>query len=113
LHHGDMVKEKIPEDRRWLWPSISHPPQVSKVGQWRHHMTCSQRIVFEGLARKALRIWGYEAYDQIPKSAAAYFLDLWYYLTQGGRLRRLRKRLGLKATSLLERRAKQQKEIAS
>lgn len=113
LRYGDMVKEKIPENRRWLWPSISRPPQESKVGQWRQHMTRSQRIVFEGLANRALKAWGYETYEAIPKSAAAYFLDLWYHVNQGGRLRRLRRRLGLKTSSLLERQAKQMKEMAS
>ncbi len=113
LRYGDMVSEKIPEGRRWLWPSISRPPQASKVDQWRQRMSPSQRIVFERIAGAALGSWGYETYRNIPKSAAAHFLDLWYYLTQGGRLRRLRRRLGLKTSSLLERKAQQSKEMAT
>jgi hypothetical protein len=113
LRHGDMVDEKIPEDRRWLWPSIAGAPEASKAGQWRHKMTRSQRIVFERFANRALKTWGYEAYDTVPKSASAHCLDLWYYLTQGGRLRRLRRRLGLNNMSLLERQAMQQKERQS
>ncbi len=113
LRYGDMVGEKIPESRRWLWPSISRPPQESKVDQWRQRMSPSQRIVFERIAGNSLRSWGYDAYREIPRSAAAHFLDLWYYLTQGGRLRRLRRRLGLKTSSLLERKAQQSKEMAS
>jgi hypothetical protein len=112
LRYGDMVEEKIPESRRWLWPSISRPPQQTKVDQWRRRMTRSQRIVFEGEANGVLKAWGYEAYERVPKSWAAYLLDLWYHLIQGGRLRRLRRRLGFKTTSLLERRAKQSKEVA-
>jgi hypothetical protein len=113
LRYGDMVEEKIPESRRWLWPAISSPPQHSKVGQWRRRMTRSQRIVFEGTANRALKDWGYEAYDKVPKSAAAHLLDLWYHLDQGGRLRRLRKRLGFGSLSLLERQAGDSREKAS
>lgn len=113
LRYGDMVNEKIPENRRWLWPSISRPPQESKVDQWRRRMTASQRIVFERIAGGTLRSWGYETYDRLPISTTAYCLDLWYYLTQGGRLRRLRRRFGLRSRSLLERQAKQSSEIAT
>jgi hypothetical protein len=113
LRYGEMVDAKIPENRRWLWPSIARPPQESKVGQWRRRMSRTQRIVFEGIANETLKAWGYDAYAAIPKSAAAYLLDLWYYLAQGGRLRRLRRRLGLGTSSLLERQAIQSKEKAS
>jgi hypothetical protein len=106
LRYDEMVEEKIPANRRWLWPAIARPPQQSKVGQWRQRMTRSQRIVFEGIANQALKDWGYEAYDTVPRSAAAYLLDLWYYLIQGSRLRRLRRRLGFRPVSLLERQAR-------
>ncbi|WP_193369762.1 sulfotransferase family protein [Pelagibius marinus] len=113
LRYAEMVEDKIPRGRRWLWPAISCPPQQSKVGRWRRQMTRSQRIVFEGVANRALKDWGYEAYDEVPRSAAAYLLDLWYYLIQGGRLRRLRRRLGFKRESLLERQARKLGERTS
>jgi hypothetical protein len=113
LSHGDMVDEKIPKDRRWLWPSIARAPEASKADQWRRKMTRSQRIVFERFANRALKTWGYDAYDSIPQSASAHCLDLWYYLTQGGRLRRLGRRLGLHSMSLLERQALQQRKRQS
>jgi hypothetical protein len=113
LQYADMVEEKIPKDRRWLWPALSNPPERSRVGQWRRNMTRSQRIVFEGIANQALKDWRYEAYEVVPRSLAAYTLDLWYYLDQGGRLRRLRQTLGLKTPSLLERQAVNAKEEAS
>jgi hypothetical protein len=105
LRYGEMVAEKIPENRRWLWPAISRPPQQSKIGQWRLRMTHSQRIVFEGIANRTLKHWGYEAYNEVPKSIMAYVLELWYFLIQGGRLRRLRRWLGLRTASALERQA--------
>lgn len=113
LRYGDMVDEKIPEDRRWLWPSISRPPQEAKVGQWRQRMSRSQRIVFEGIANRTLKDWHYEAYDCVPKSFTAHLLEVLYFLDQGGRLRRLRKRLGLNASSMLERQAKRAREKVS
>src|SRR3546814_17770018 len=85
LRYGEMVEEKIPGNRRWLWPAIARPPQQSKVGQWRQRMTRSQRILFEGLAGPPMRHWGSETYAQVPKSAAAYPPELWYHLHQGGR----------------------------
>ena len=113
LRYADMVDEKIPVDRRWLWPAISRPPQGSRIGQWRSRMTRSQRIVFEGIANRTLKDWRYEAYERVPKSATAYLLDLWYYLDQGGRMRRLRKRVGLGTASVLERQAAKPREIGS
>jgi hypothetical protein len=107
LRYGAMVDEKIPKDRRWLWPSLNQPPQISKIEIWRHSMRRSQRIVFEDIAAAALKDWGYETFDRRPKSVRAYLLALWYFLTQGGRLRRLGRRLGLTRRSLLERRADQ------
>ena len=50
LRYGEMVDEKVPEDRRWLWPALNKPPEKSKVGRWRHEMSPTQRIVFEGIA---------------------------------------------------------------
>lgn len=110
LRYNKMVDEKIPANRRWLWPAISQPPQPSKVGQWRRQMTRSQRIVFESIANQALKDWGYDAYDTVPRSAAAYLLELWYFIVQGGRLRRLRRRLGFNRPSLLEREARGSRE---
>jgi len=107
LRYTEMVDEKIPEDRRWLWPSLNQPPQTSKVGLWRQRMSRPQRIVFEEIAGKALKDWGYETFERRPKSLCAYLLSLWYFVTQGGRLRRLGRRLGLNRRSLLERRADQ------
>ncbi len=110
LRYTQMVEEKIPKDRRWLWPALNQPPQKTKVALWRHAMTRSQRIVFEDIAGAALKDWGYETYERRPKSLRAYFLALWYFVTQGGRLRRLGRRLGLARKSLLERRAEQNKD---
>ena len=107
LRYTEMVEEKIPENRRWLWPAIDQPPQSAKVALWRRTMTQSQRIVFEDIAAATLKDWGYESYERLPKSLRAHLLALWYFLTQGGRLGRLRRRLGLGRKSLLERRAEE------
>lgn len=105
LNYPAMVDEKIPENRRWLWPSLNQPPQTSRVGIWRQSMPENQRIVFEDIAATTLSAWGYETYAQRPKRIRAHMLALWYFLTQGGRLNRLTQRLGISRRSLLERRA--------
>src|SRR3546814_16775960 len=83
LRYGEMVEEKIPGNRRWLWPAIARPPQQSKVGQWRQRLTRSQRLVFEGIARPPLRPWGAETHDRGPKPAAASLLERWDHPDQG------------------------------
>lgn len=103
LAYGEMVTEKIPTDRLWLWPALSQPPQTSRVGQWRNKMSTTQRIVFEGVANETLKQWQYDCYETVPKSLRSYALELWYFLTQGGRLRRLSQKLGIQRKSLLER----------
>lgn len=105
LRYGEMVAEKIPDDRRWLWPALSEPPQTERIGQWRQKMSVSKRIVFEGIANKTLKHWRYESYEIVPKSFQSYGLELWYFLTQGGRLQRWLKKWGIKRKSLLERNA--------
>lgn len=110
LRYAEMVDEKIPTDRRWLWPAIDKPPQSGKLALWRRGMTETQRIVFEDIAAESLKNWGYESYDPPPKSLRAHGLGLWYFMTQKGRLRRLSRRLGLGRRSVLERRAEAEKD---
>lgn len=113
LRYGEMVDEKVPEDRRWLWPALNKPPEKSKVGRWRHEMSPTQRIVFEGIANETLKAWDYQAYDRVPRSVRAQLLELWYFLGRGGRLKRLGARFGLKRRSVLERRAGHRAERAA
>ena len=110
LRYAEMVDEKIPTDRRWLWPAIDKPPQSGKLALWRQRMTKTQRIVFEDIAAESLKNWGYECYDRPPKSLRAHGLGLWYFMTQKGRLRRLGRHLGLDRRSALERRAEASKD---
>src|SRR3546814_10810832 len=30
LRYGEMVEDKIPGNRRWLWPAIARPPQQDR-----------------------------------------------------------------------------------
>ncbi|MFQ5535041.1 MAG: sulfotransferase [Sphingomonadales bacterium] len=103
LEYPDMVDAKIPDHRRWLWPSINRPPEKSKTYRWKSEMTRAERIVCEGAAGKMLRGLGYETYDRVPRSLAARLLELGCFLGRGGRMRRLGRRLGLGTESKLER----------
>src|SRR3546814_18750327 len=47
LCYGEMVEEKIPDNRRWPWPANSRPPQEATVGQRLPRTTGRPRNVFE------------------------------------------------------------------
>jgi len=102
LQYANMVDEKVPEDKRWLWPALSKPLQSSKCFQWKSKMDLKRRVVFEGEARAMLNQLGYETYTTQPKNLVAYIYELWCFLGRGGRFRRFKKRLGFAHTSKLE-----------
>jgi len=104
LEYGQMVEEKVPEDRRWLWPDLARKPVGTKVGTWRHNMSRPRRIVFEGVARDMLRQLGYETWDRVPKHPLAYVHEAWCFLDRGGRMKRLAIRTRLWRGTPLERR---------
>lgn len=103
LNYGAMVSEKVPENKRWLWPALDQKPQPSKCYGWKNRMDLKRRIVFEGEARDMLVRLGYEVYDQVPKKISAYIYELFCFLGRGGRFRRVAEKLGIKRKSLLER----------
>jgi hypothetical protein len=94
LEYEKMVATKIPSDRRWLWPLLDQPPVKSNVFRWKKQMTDSERIVVERRVGSILGDLGYEIYTTIPKRLRANALELWYFLGEGGRLRRLAGKLG-------------------
>jgi Sulfotransferase family len=96
LEYPSMVEEKVPASRRWLWPTLDKPPVKSNAYRWKTQMSTTKRIVFEGIARSMLAALGYEVYSQVPKRMGAYLLELWYFLGQSGRFRRLAAKFGLR-----------------
>jgi hypothetical protein len=96
LEYGKMVDEKVPEDRRWLWPLLDKPPSTTPVYRWKKEMTATERTLFERMASSQLTDLGYETYSIIPKTLAAYALELWCFLGQGGRWERLGAKLGIR-----------------
>jgi hypothetical protein len=80
LNYARQAKEKVPENRRFLWPLLTKPPVKENAYKWRILMNKSQRIVFEREAGALLKSLGYEAYERIPRSVCAYGLELWYFL---------------------------------
>jgi len=103
LNYPRMVTEKIPEDRRWLWPALEKLPVKSKAYGWKYKMSASKRMVFEGVANNLLKELDYEAYDRVPKLLSGYAFELWCFLGRGGRFKRLTTKLGIKRKSKLER----------
>jgi hypothetical protein len=105
LSYSDTVDRRVPKDKMWLWPALKDAPRRDKMYRWKSSMTENQRIVFEGIAGELLDELGYETYDGLPKKTMAYLLELYYCLDRGGRVKRLKRKLGINTTSELERRA--------
>lgn len=105
LAYGETVDDRVPQEKQWLWPELKSPPQLSKVDRWRHEMTDSQRIVFEGIAGDTLREMGYDSYVEPPRSLGAQLLELGYFLDRGRRLERLLARVGIRRRTRLEKAA--------
>jgi len=95
LNYPRMVEKKVPPDRRFLWPELSEPPKRSKTFRWKRKMSETKRIVFESRAKRLLDELDYETFAIIPKSILAQIYDFWCYLGEGGRIKRLRRRLRL------------------
>lgn len=103
LNYTEMVADKIPEDKRWLWPELDRKPQADKCYGWKRKMDLKRRIVFENEAAELLKRLGYEVYDRVPKKPIGYLYELWCFIGRGGRLKRLRMKLGVRRKSKLER----------
>ena len=110
LNYPAMVDNKVPEERRWLWPDLNKKPNAEKLYRWRDKMTANQRAVFESYAGDLLKELSYETLATPPRGLAPHLLDLWYFLGRGGRFHRFAKRLGLNRKSTLERQAEKRGE---
>jgi len=88
LAYGDAVAQKVPDDKRDLWPVLDRPPQTDKVDRWRREMGAAERYVIEEAAGEALERFGYER-SQSGFSPMGELRGAWCYLTRGGRLKRL------------------------
>jgi len=96
LDYPQMVDKKVPQDRRFLWPTLHEPPKKSNAYRWKNGMSQVKRTVFERRANKMLGQLGYECYQQVPASVGAYLYDFWCYLGEGGRINRLKAVLGIR-----------------
>lgn len=96
LDYAKMVDEKIPPQRRHLWPLLNKPPSADPVYRWKRAMPERERTVFERAARDVLATLGYDTYPELPRTLRAHALELWYFLDQGQRFGRLATKLGLR-----------------
>lgn len=104
LGYTRMVGEKVPADRRWLWPALDQPPDPSKAFAWKRRMGTAKRLVFEDVAGDLLGQLGYERPPAVSKTAGRYAYEVYCFLNRGGRFRRLAARVGFRRRSQLERR---------
>ena len=113
LNYHDMVDDKIPENRRFLWPALDQSLQQSKVHRWKTELSLDKRLIVEDAAGKTMAELGYELMAAPPKRLRAELLALWYFLDRGGRCKRLLGRLGLKRNAGLDRTWTKQKRRAA
>jgi hypothetical protein len=106
LAYQEMVREKVPDDKRWLWPALDKPPDASKVYAWKNKMSRAKLLVFEDTAGDMLKRLNYEALDSVPPSVGRYLLEFWCFLGRGGRMKRIARKFGVNRVSSLERRAR-------
>lgn len=102
LEYPDMVGQKVPEDKKWLWPALDKPLQSSKCFGWKTKMDTKRRLVFEDEAGAMLKRLGYEVNGTASKNFLAHCYELWCFMGRGGRFRRLKKRFGFAHVSKLE-----------
>lgn len=96
LDYDTMVENKIPKEKRDLWPSLNQKPVAANAYRWKSQMRIANRIVFESNARGLLKRLGYEVFEQVPRRPSAYLLELWHFISMGGRFQRLTEKLKIK-----------------
>ena len=96
LDYPQTVDDRVPKEKRFLWPSLNQKPVATNAYRWRQVMSVAKRTVFEWHAGDLLAALGYETYEQTPKRLDAYLLELWQFLGRGGRFRRFAARLSLR-----------------
>ncbi|MEM8799480.1 MAG: sulfotransferase [Pseudomonadota bacterium] len=92
LNYTDMVGDKVPEEKRALWPVLDKPPQPDKCDQWKRKMSRSTRLVFEDVAGPLLDELGYAVEANPSVSPIAEMKGVFYQLDRGDRLARFRRR---------------------
>jgi hypothetical protein len=112
LDHAAAVEKAIPEHKLWMWPELKKPPQRAKVEGWKSRMSVAQRTVCEWNAGDLLCELGYETFATPPRRLSAYLLELWYFIGRGHRWTRFKRKLGLAATSQLEKEASRREASA-
>lgn len=103
LDYPQMVDEKVPRHRRWLWPALDTPPDVSKMGQWRTRMGPAKRFVVESNAEPTIRALGYPLEGRPGSALPGHLFEFYCFLDRGSRFRRLARRFGIQRQSKLER----------
>lgn len=94
MDYYTMVENKIPNDKRYLWPSLNQEPVAANAYRWKSEMPMVKRIVFESNAGTLLKHLGYEVFNQVPRKPSAYLLELWHFIGLGDRFKRLAAKFG-------------------
>ena len=91
LHYTKMVDDKVPQDRRDLWPLLDQKPQRDKVNQWRTRLSPAKCAVVEDWSAPTIDTLGYERSIKGKRPLASFLWELWYFIDRGDRFKRLLK----------------------
>lgn len=95
LEYQRSVANRVPEQKRWLWPTLDKRPVKSNVFRWKSKLSKTKQIVFESNAGDMLDRLGYETSGELPKRVGAFLLEATQFLGRGGRFRRFSSKLGI------------------
>ena len=94
LKYHKKVDQKIPDDKRYLWPELNKDPQKKNVYRWKQEFSGAQQYVFQDVAGETLASLGYEKATQAGRfGLRGEIYYLYNTLTRGGRTKRLRDKL--------------------
>lgn len=92
LEYGEMVSQKVPNNKRDLWPILDQKPQADKVERWRRELNSAQCAIIEDWTKDLLSKLNYPISIKGNRPFLSFLLELWYFADRGGRFNRLIKR---------------------
>jgi len=94
LTYADDVDRKVPENKRSLWPVLGGAPDPSKIGRWRRGLKAYEVAAVNEITTDLMTEFGYDVDGQSRSFSKEAYL-VFSTLSRGGRVRRLRQKLGI------------------
>lgn len=93
LDYAEEVNNKVPENRKWLWPKLRGPIDQQNVERWRREMWAAEIQMIENQTKDLLLELGYPVLSEKRARISAIGLETWCTLSSGHRFQRLAEKL--------------------